>query len=99
MLYCQVVVKRGDAVYEKLSPWAKYVNRTKENVVYHQIFYDPPQPYQFKFERVKKPRALRIYECHVGISSNEGKIADYRYFADSVIPRIVKQGNSLRWKI
>lgn len=93
----KVVVKRGENVHEKLSPWAHYVNRTKDCVIYHQIFYDPPKPYQFKFERVKKPRSLRIYECHVGISSSEGKVADYRYFADQVVPRIVKQGyNSIQ---
>uniref|UniRef100_A0A915L7E3 Glycosyl hydrolase family 13 catalytic domain-containing protein n=1 Tax=Romanomermis culicivorax TaxID=13658 RepID=A0A915L7E3_ROMCU len=97
MSVLKVVVKKGDNEYDKLSPWATYVNRTKENVIYHQIFYNPPNPYKFQFNRVKKPRALRIYECHVGISSWEGKVADYRHFADNIIPRIVKQGyNSIQ---
>jgi 1,4-alpha-glucan branching enzyme len=36
---------------------------------------------------------LRIYEAHVGISSKEGKVNDYRNFADEVVPRIKKQGS------
>ncbi len=35
---------------------------------------------------------MKIYECHVGISSPEEKIATYTYFKDEVLPRIKKQG-------
>ncbi len=35
---------------------------------------------------------LRIYEAHVGMSSEEGTVASYRYFADSVLPRIAALG-------
>ena len=34
--------------------------------------------------------SLKVYECHVGISSSEGKVNSYRDFADNVLPRIVK---------
>ncbi|VDL65493.1 unnamed protein product [Nippostrongylus brasiliensis] len=75
------VTKDGNTM-DKLSPWAPYVTRPKETVVYHQ----------FQHPRPKRPESLRIYEAHVGISSWEGKINTYRAFADDVIPRIVKQG-------
>lgn len=58
------------------------------------MFYNPPEKYSWKHGHAPKPRALRIYESHVGISSPEGKVASYRYFADQVLPRIVKQGAS-----
>lgn len=45
-----------------------------------------------KHPRPPKPRALRIYESHVGIASPEQKVATYNEFADNVIPRIKKQG-------
>jgi 1,4-alpha-glucan branching enzyme len=35
---------------------------------------------------------LRIYEAHIGISSDDGKVASYRHFADNVLPHIHKQG-------
>ena len=42
--------------------------------------------------RPPKPKSLRIYECHVGISSWEGKVNTYRDFTNSVLPRIVALG-------
>ena len=35
---------------------------------------------------------MRIYECHVGIGTAEGKVGSYLEFAKNVVPRIVKQG-------
>jgi 1,4-alpha-glucan branching enzyme len=31
--------------------------------------------YVFKYPRPKKPRSPRIYECHVGMSSQEPKVS------------------------
>ena len=44
--------------------------------------------YQFKYPRPPKPKAPRIYEAHVGMSSSEPRINSYREFADDVLPRI-----------
>lgn len=35
---------------------------------------------------------MRIYEAHVGISSQEGRVNSYRHFADEILPRIHQQG-------
>ena len=48
--------------------------------------------YKMKNPRPKKPSSLRVYECHVGISSYEGKVNTYLDFADNVLPRINKLG-------
>jgi 1,4-alpha-glucan branching enzyme len=38
-----------------------------------------------------------VYECHVGISSPEGKVNTYRAFAKDVLPRVKKLGyNSIQ---
>jgi 1,4-alpha-glucan branching enzyme len=36
--------------------------------------------------------ALRIYEAHVGMSSEREEVASYSYFADEVLPRVAAQG-------
>ena len=48
--------------------------------------------------RPQTPASLRIYEAHVGISSAEGRVNSYRNFADEIIPRIKRQGASIRVK-
>uniref|UniRef100_A0A914XTU5 1,4-alpha-glucan branching enzyme n=1 Tax=Plectus sambesii TaxID=2011161 RepID=A0A914XTU5_9BILA len=88
----KVCVLKDGAVHDKISPWAHYVTRPEENFIYRQEFYNPPQKYQLKEARPKRPQSMRIYEAHVGISSAEGKINSYREFADDVLPRIKHQG-------
>ncbi|XP_023575021.1 1,4-alpha-glucan-branching enzyme [Octodon degus] len=86
-----ITSKSGEILY-RISPWAKYVVREGSNVNYDWIHWDPEHPYKFKHSRPKKPRSLRIYESHVGISSHEGKIASYKHFTCNVLPRIKDLG-------
>lgn len=51
--------------------------------------------YEFKHQRPKRPSSLRIYECHVGIATVEGKVGSYLEFAKNVIPRIVNLGSRM----
>lgn len=44
--------------------------------------------YESKYPRPPKPKAPRIYEAHVGMSSSEPRVNSYREFADDVLPRI-----------
>ncbi|EDL75919.1 glucan (1,4-alpha-), branching enzyme 1, isoform CRA_b [Rattus norvegicus] len=86
-----ITSKSGEILY-RISPWAKYVVRENNNVNYDWIHWDPENPYKFRHSRPKKPRSLRIYESHVGISSHEGKIASYKHFTSNVLPRIKDLG-------
>ncbi|BHF72321.1 1,4-alpha-glucan branching enzyme [Sparganum proliferum] len=44
-----------------------------------------------------KPKALRIYECHVGIATEELRVGTYLEFKDNILPRIVDLGyNSIQ---
>lgn len=50
------------------------------------------QVYKWQHSNPKRPKSLRIYECHVGIATNEHRVGTYLEFAKNIIPRIVKQG-------
>nr|CAD2184835.1 unnamed protein product [Meloidogyne enterolobii] len=88
----KVAVKKNGKFNYKLSPWANYVTCANDSIVFHQQFYNPPTKYSIKTSHPKKPKSLRIYEAHVGISGNEGKINSYRDFSENILPRIAKQG-------
>uniref|UniRef100_A0A915N8J3 1,4-alpha-glucan branching enzyme n=1 Tax=Meloidogyne javanica TaxID=6303 RepID=A0A915N8J3_MELJA len=88
----KVAVKKNGKFDYKLSPWANYVTCANDSIVFHQQFYNPPTKYSIKTSHPKKPKSLRIYEAHVGISGNEGKINSYRDFSENILPRIAKQG-------
>ena len=54
--------------------------------------YDENKSYVFKYPRPKRPRALRVYECHVGMSSEEEKVNSYLEFRNDMVPRIRQLG-------
>lgn len=88
-----IKTKKGEIV-ERLSPWTRYAKPPSDSYVYNSYFWNPPknETYVMKNPRPEKPKSMKIYECHVGISSWEGKVANYDHFTDNILPRIKKQG-------
>ncbi|KAE9603503.1 1,4-alpha-glucan-branching enzyme 1, chloroplastic/amyloplastic [Lupinus albus] len=82
----------GGVWVDRIPAWIEYatVDPTKFAAPYDGVYWAPPplERYQFKFPRPPKPKAIRIYEAHVGMSSSEPRINSYREFADQVLPRI-----------
>ncbi|XP_044474627.1 1,4-alpha-glucan-branching enzyme 1, chloroplastic/amyloplastic-like isoform X2 [Mangifera indica] len=85
--------KHGNGVcVDRIPAWIKYatVDHSRFAAPYDGVYWDPPasERYEFKYPRPPKPRAPRIYEAHVGMSSSEPRVNSYREFADDVLPRI-----------
>ncbi|KAK8798732.1 hypothetical protein WA158_007816 [Blastocystis sp. Blastoise] len=82
-----------------------YINRSvhdwdgnKQLPAYTGIYWNPSswEQYSFKYngpepQNITK-KGIKVYECHIGISSEEETIASYDYFTDHVIQRIKEQG-------
>jgi len=83
----------GDWFY-RIPAWIKFSVQPVDQILYDGIYYDPPveEQYVFKHARPSKPKAFRIYECHVGMSSPEPKINTYLEFARDVLPRVKDMG-------
>lgn len=79
---------------DSIPAWIKFSVQAPGEIPYNGIYYDPPEEekYVFKHPRPKKPKSLRIYESHVGMSSTEPMINTYANFRDDVLPRIKKLG-------
>uniref|UniRef100_A0A182S7R1 Glycoside hydrolase family 13 N-terminal domain-containing protein n=1 Tax=Anopheles maculatus TaxID=74869 RepID=A0A182S7R1_9DIPT len=72
----KVIIRKQDgALIDRLSPWAKYVVPPPKElgVNFQQRVWHPPahEKYMFRHRKPTRPRALRIYECHVGIATEE----------------------------
>ena len=89
------IVTKDNQILWRHSPWTRYaVQNEGLSMEYQPIHWAPPTPYQWQHDHPVRPKALRIYEAHVGISSHETKVASYKHFADSVIPYIAELGYS-----
>lgn len=93
-----IIQNAKNELLPRLSPWATYVVQPTDLTYgnnYKQKLYNPPKSSRYQFQHKRpafQPRALKIYECHVGIATEKLEIGSYRNFADNVIPRIVRQG-------
>ncbi|KAJ2318584.1 alpha-1,4-glucan branching enzyme, partial [Coemansia sp. RSA 2702] len=86
------VTSNGQRVY-RLPAWSRYVTQDlSKSPIYEAVFYNPPQRYKFKHQRVVPSDDLCIYEAHVGISSPEGRVATFKEFTQNVLPMIKDLG-------
>ncbi|HVX87014.1 MAG TPA: alpha-amylase family glycosyl hydrolase [Phycisphaerae bacterium] len=52
------------------------------------IYWNPPTPYVFKHQRAARKGGLRVYEAHVGMAQEQGKVGTFKEFTANVLPRI-----------
>ncbi|MGJ8694784.1 MAG: alpha-amylase family glycosyl hydrolase [Verrucomicrobiaceae bacterium] len=64
-------------------------DRTKD---FSAQVWSPENTYQWQHDFTYDRSTVRIYEAHVGIAGEEGRVHSYREFADNTLPRIAKQG-------
>src|SRR5690606_37534304 len=58
-------------------------------------YWNPPEPYTWQHPNPKinlGREGLRVYEAHVGMASEEGRVASYNEFTDNILPRIAQLG-------
>ncbi|GMP52389.1 hypothetical protein CsSME_00018220 [Camellia sinensis var. sinensis] len=58
------------------------------------VHWEPPPEcvYKWKHKHPEAPKSLRIYECHIGISGSEPKIASFNDFTEKVLPHVKDAG-------
>ena len=85
-----VVVSNGQTL-ERIPLYARYVVQDPVTHSWNAKIYDAP-PYPWTDSDFKPQKKLFIYECHVGMAQEEGKVGSYREFTANVLPRIKKLG-------
>jgi len=86
------ITMHNGSQFWRMSPWTKRAIQRNSTEDYRSLHWYPTDPYKWKHGHPAVPSGLRIYEAHVGISSDEPKVATYTHFADNVLPRIQKLG-------
>ena len=78
---------------ERIPAWAKRVVQDDQTHIFSAQVWSPEDPYQFKISSfTPNTSPLLIYECHIGMSTNEEKVGTYREFSQNVLPRIKADG-------
>jgi 1,4-alpha-glucan branching enzyme len=78
---------------ERIPAWIRRVVQDKQTNIFCAQVWNPDNPYIFKNKHFQPDTSpLLIYECHIGMSTEEEKVGTYREFRTRILPRIVKDG-------
>jgi len=78
---------------ERIPTWTRRVVQDPATHIFNAQVWHPSEPYQWRhlaFTRSKE--ALYIYEVHIGMSQEEGKIGTFAEFTDNVLTRVIHSG-------
>ncbi|MCO5602221.1 hypothetical protein L7F22_056349 [Adiantum nelumboides] len=90
----RIYLHTNEGPMERISPWSTYVLPDPDGSRASSIYWEPPprEIFSWQHKSPARPKSLRIYECHVGISSSEAKVSTFNEFTDSVLPYIKHAG-------
>ncbi len=77
---------------EHIPLYAKRVVQDKKTVTFCCEVVDDRNAFEWTDKKFKGEDALYIYEAHVGMAQEEGKVSTYREFADVTLPMIKESG-------
>lgn len=86
------VVLPDGSTMDRIPAYCRRVIQEPQSVNFVGQFWMPDEPYQWRNEAPKRERGIRIYESHVGMAQEDGRVGTYREFTDKVLPRIVRAG-------
>ena len=79
----------------RLPSYATYVVQDNDSVDFSAVVWQPDELYQWQHDIPPAPKVPLIYEAHVGMSSEEEKVAGFKEFTANVLPRIKQSGYNI----
>ena len=76
-----------DGAGERLPAYARRVVQDEQTKIFSAQVWNP-QPFRWHHATPPRPAHPLIYEAHVGMSSEEGKVASFSEFEKNVLPKI-----------
>ena len=86
-----IVIHNGREL-DRIPSYANYVVQEPGTINWSAVIHNPRQEFQWTDDGFKPEKKLLIYECHIGMAQEEGKVGTYREFKENVLPRIQALG-------
>ena len=77
---------------ERIPAYVTRVVQDPDTKMFSAQVWDPAVPYKWKHKKPGKRLHPFIYECHIGMSSEEEKVASFEDFRKTVLPRVKNLG-------
>ena len=83
---CAIVIKDGREL-ERIPAYATRVVQDPQTFNWCAVIHTP-RAFPWTDGKFKPKKELFIYECHVGMAQEAGKVGSYREFTENILPRI-----------
>ncbi|MDQ1330734.1 MAG: 1,4-alpha-glucan branching enzyme, partial [Thermodesulfobacteriota bacterium] len=81
---------------DRIPVYAKRVIQDPQTLIFNAQVWSPENPYVWRCPDFKcRQDAPLIYEAHIGMAQDEGKIGSYREFSDKILPRVISSGYNM----
>lgn len=78
---------------ERIPAWCKYVVQDETTKVFSARVWEPEEKYEFKQKNfIPDVSPLLIYECHIGMATENEGVGTYREFCEKILPRVKAAG-------
>lgn len=78
---------------DRIPAWTRRVVQDPHTLIFNAQVWRPPQPYIWRTSLFKAPlRDPLVYEVHIGMATEEGRVGTYVEFAEQVLPRVIAAG-------
>ncbi|WP_056928536.1 alpha amylase C-terminal domain-containing protein [Candidatus Symbiothrix dinenymphae] len=82
-----------DGSGERIPAWAQRVVQDHHTQIFSAQVWNPETTYIYKVQNFAPNTApLLIYECHIGMATNDERVGTYLEFTQNILPRIQKDG-------
>ncbi|RPJ12618.1 MAG: 1,4-alpha-glucan-branching enzyme, partial [Desulfobacteraceae bacterium] len=81
---------------DRIPAYANRVVQDPQTLIFNAQVWSPQSPYPWRCPDFKcRQEPLFIYEAHIGMAQEEGKIGSYAEFTDKILPRIIASGYNM----
>jgi 1,4-alpha-glucan branching enzyme len=89
----KLIIHGDSGKFERIPAWAKRVVQNEYTKIFSAQVWNPVVEYKFKHEYFRPNTSpLVIYECHVGMASEDEKVATYNEFRENILPKVADLG-------
>lgn len=88
----KVHVRSAAGEIDRIPTYCRRVIQEEDSKQFIGQYWCPPTKFEWEHARPQIKGGVRIYEAHVGMAPEEGRVGSFREFADTILPRIVSLG-------
>ncbi len=91
--YYKLFVKWQEGSGERIPAWCKYVVQDNKTNLFSGQVWEPKNKYIYKnIDFTPSTSPLLIYECHIGMASEEEDVGTYNNFRENILPKVKEKG-------